>query len=428
MDIKDALIYWNDWWHNKAVYTGIPRDDYISKIEQILDTREIIILEGVRRSGKTTLMHQTINILLSKTDKVNICYINLDDDRFGEDLRQIYESYLELVSPSGKIYFFIDEVQNIPRWEKWIKSVYDKDRNIKFIISGSTSTLLSREFSTLLSGRYFKKHVMPLSFKEMLTFMKIGNSTEIESIKNKVLYRKTFSEFIEYGGFPEAVLESNIKIKSERLRTYFESIVLKDIILKNKVRRPAKVEDLIYYLLSNIASQYNYKKLANALDISILTADSYLSFIRESFLLDSVSFFSYKVKEQLQYPRKIYCIDTGLRNAVCFKFRENLGQLYENVVFTELKRRDREVYYWKNKMHQECDFIIKEGLRITELIQVCYNLDNPETKDREIKGILSAMKEFRLDSGLIITENYEGEETFKGRVIRFVPLWKWLLW
>ena len=150
-------------------------------------------------------------------------------------------------------------------------------------------------------------------------------------------------------------------------------------------------------------------------------------FIKDSFLIDSLAFFSYKVKEQLQYPRKIYSIDTGLRNAVCFKFRENLGQLDENMVFIELKRRRKKIYYWKNKMHLECDFVIKEGLKITEAIQVSYDIESPDTKKREIKGLIAAMKEFDLNSGLIITENFECEEIIESKKIRFVPLWKWLI-
>ncbi|MCK5333800.1 MAG: AAA family ATPase, partial [Candidatus Aenigmarchaeota archaeon] len=161
MTIKNALIWWNDWWADKPVDTGVLRENYILQISELLDTREIIVLEGVRRSGKSTIMHQIINKLLTKTSKNNICYVNLDDQRFGNDLEKIFDTYLELSSPDKKIYFFIDEIQNIEFWEKWIKSKYDKNRNIKFIISGSTTTLLSKEYSYLLSGRYFRIMVMP---------------------------------------------------------------------------------------------------------------------------------------------------------------------------------------------------------------------------------------------------------------------------
>ena len=427
MTIKNALIWWNDWWADKPVDTGVLRENYILQISELLDTREIIVLEGVRRSGKSTIMHQIINKLLTKTSKNNICYVNLDDQRFGNDLEKIFDTYLELSSPDKKIYFFIDEIQNIEFWEKWIKSKYDKNRNIKFIISGSTTTLLSKEYSYLLSGRYFRIMVMPFAFDEILNFKKIDFEGKMPPIQNKIKLKRTLAEFIEFGGFPEVVLEKNKKIKTERLKTYFESILLKDVILKNKIRQSNKIEDLAYYSLSNISSLFTYKKLSDALNISTVTAEEYFLFIRDSFLIDSLAFFSYKVKEQLQYPRKIYSIDTGLRNAVCFKFRENLGQLYENMVFIELKRRKKKIYYWKNKRALECDFVVKEGLKITEAIQVCYDIEDPDTKKRELNGLMTAMKEFDLNSGLIITEDFEDRQAIDGKSIRFIPLWKWLI-
>ena len=427
MTIKNALIWWNDWWADKPVDTGVLRENYILQISELLDTREIIVLEGVRRSGKSTIMHQIINKLLTKTSKNNICYVNLDDQRFGNDLEKIFDTYLELSSPDKKIYFFIDEIQNIEFWEKWIKSKYDKNRNIKFIISGSTTTLLSKEYSYLISGRYFRIMVMPFAFDEILNFKKIDFEGKMPPIQNKIKLKRTLAEFIEFGGFPEVVLEKNKKIKTERLKTYFESILLKDVILKNKIRQSNKIEDLAYYSLSNISSLFTYKKLSDALNISTVTAEEYFLFIRDSFLIDSLAFFSYKVKEQLQYPRKIYSIDTGLRNAVCFKFRENLGQLYENMVFIELKRRKKKIYYWKNKRALECDFVVKEGLKITEAIQVCYDIEDPDTKKRELNGLMTAMKEFDLNSGLIITEDFEDRQAIDGKSIRFIPLWKWLI-
>lgn len=427
MDIKSALVYWNDWWQNKSVDVGVLRQKYTSRINEFISTREIIVLEGARQSGKTTLMHQTINDLLSTTEKSNICYINLDDVRFGHDLEKIHNAYLELTDTKGKIYFLIDEIQNIPLWEKWVKSKYDKDRNIKFIISGSTSSLLSKEYGYLLSGRYFRISVMPLSFAEILEFRKIDISTKVSIIKNKTQIRKVLSEYLEFGGFPEVVLEDNENIRRERLKTYFESILLKDVILKNNIRNTDKIENLAYYFLSNVSSQYNYSKLAKVLNISTLAAESYFSYIKDSFLIDSTAIFSYKLKDQLQFPRKIYCIDSGIRNAVSFRFRENIGQLYENAVFVELKRRRKDIYYWMDRSHRETDFVVKEGLKVKEAIQVSYSMDDQETKDREIKSLVLCMNEFNLKQGMIITEDYEAKEDHSGKKIVFTPLWKWLL-
>ncbi len=392
-----------------------------------MDTREIIVLAGVRRSGKTTIMHQVIKGLLSKVNKNNICYINLDDSRFGNNLEKIYEKYLELADPKDKVYFFIDEIQNVRLWEKWIKYRYDKDRNIKFFVSGSTSELLSKEYGHLLSGRYFRINVMPLGFDEFLEFRNIEFSSEMKRIKNKRAIKRALVEYLEFGGFPEVVLEERENVRNERLKTYFESILLKDVVLKNKVRNPDKIEEMAYYFLSNVSSNYNYTHLAKTLNLSTPTVENYFSFIRESFLIDSISIFSYKVKDQLQYPRKIYCVDNGIRNAVSFRFRENIGQLYENTVFTELKRRGKKVYYWRDKNEREIDFVVKEGLKIREAIQVCYSIEGDGTREREVRGLLLGMDDLGLKEGLIVTEDYEGEEVFSGKKVRFVPLWKWIL-
>ncbi len=428
MDIKDALVYWNDWWVGKSFDTGIIRDKYLSDISEFLSAREIIIVEGVRRSGKSTILHQMIQKILEHTDKNNVCYINVDDSRFGQDLEQIYESYLELSNPKGTVYFFIDEIQNIPLWEKWIKSKYDKDKKIKFIISGSTSSLLGTEYARLLSGRYFRISVMPLSFQELLSFSGISFSDEVSQIKNKTAIKRSLSEYLEFGGFPEVVLEKSGNIKKERLKAYFESILLKDVILKNDVRNSEKIKDMAYYFLSNVTSEYNYNRLAKILDISTLTAEAYFSFLRESFLIDSTSIYSYRVKEQIQHPRKIYCIDNGIRNAISFRFMENIGQLYENTVFAELKRQKKEVYYWKDKSStRQIDFVIKEGLKIKEAIQVSYSIDNPQILAREFKGMVLGMEEFGLKVGTIITEDCEKEEQIGSKKIIFIPLWKWIL-
>ncbi len=427
MEIKDALIYWNDWWTDNPIDSSILRQKYMSRINELIDTREIIVLAGVRRSGKTTIMHQTIDELLSKVNKNNICYINMDDSRFGTNLEKIYEVYLELADPHDKVYFFIDEIRNVQLWEEWIKYRYDKNRNIKFIVSGSTSELLSREYSHLLSGRYFRINIMPLGFEEFLKFKNIEFSSEIKRIKNKGAIKRSLIEYLEFGGFPEVVLEDRETVRKERLKTYFESILLKDVVLKNDVRNPDKIEDMAYYFLSNISSNYNYNRLAKTLNLSTLTAENYFSHLRDSFLIDSISIFSYKVKEQLQYPRKIYCVDNGIRNAVSFRFRENIGQLYENTVFTELKRRGKNVYYWRDKNEREIDFVVKEGLKIREAIQVCYSIEESTTRKREVRALLLGMDELGLKEGLIITEDYECEELFSDKKVRFIPLWKWIL-
>jgi predicted AAA+ superfamily ATPase len=236
------------------------------------------------------------------------------------------------------------------------------------------------------------------------------------------------------GGFPEPLVK-DIELK-EYLSTLFNSIVYKDIVKRYKIRRAKEIEDLAYYLISNVANEYSFYSLTKISKIkSSHTMRKYLSYLEESFILFSLSRFSYKVKEQLSSNKKIYCIDNGFIQAKAFTVSPDLGKLYENVVACALKKEETSgritVYYWKNQQQEEVDFVIKKGAQVEQLIQVCYNLKNLETKNREIRALIKAGKELRCKNLLMITEDKEGEEKIEWfgdkAVIQFIPLWKWLL-
>jgi predicted AAA+ superfamily ATPase len=425
MEIQ-KLSEWNPWWETKKLndeLKGKPRPGYKYLVNST-GIKQITIITGVRRSGKSTLMYQMIDNLLKRgVNPSQILFVNLEDKKLIKDsLDDIYRSYRENINLNKKAYIFLDEVHRKEGWESWIRKKYDLKTNDKFIISGSCSYLLKKEYSTLLTGRNLTFEVFPLSFEEFLLFKNIKLDKKnlergIMVEKTKLSILKSLNEYLNKGGFPEIFFEAeDYKIKV--LEQYFDDIIYKDIIDRYKINSQ-KVKDLALFLITNFTNSISLRNLRNSLKISYDTIKDYLYYYREAFLFFVVDHFSYSFKEQKTLPSKIYCIDNGLRNAVSFKFSKDEGRLAENLAFIELKRRDKEVYYWKKK--NEVDFVVKNKDRSLIAINVCYA---DEIDEREIKGLLEFKKEFKKTKEMILlTKDSEKKENG----IRFIPLWKWLL-
>lgn len=422
----EKLSEWNPWWENKESINelkGKPREKYDSLIKSA-DIKEIIIILGVRRSGKSTLMYQMIDSLLSKGVKPEqILFVNLEDKKFSENsLDDIYSAYRTSINLKEKAYVFIDEVHRKDGWESWIRKKYDLKENCKFIISGSCSYLLKKEYATLLTGRNLTFEVFPLSFKESLLFN--GGVLNEEALRKGIIGDKVkfeilnhFKEYIGKGGFPEILLAKE-EFKFKILKQYFDDILYKDIIGRYNLNSK-KTQDLALFLITNLASKISLRNLRNSLGISYDSVKDYLSYFIEAYLFFITDYFSYSVKEQKTRASKIYCIDNGLRNAVSFKFSDDFGKLAENLVFIELKRRNKDVYYWENK--GEVDFVVKNGNKLTG-INVTYS---DEINKREIESLKEFKEEFgkKVEKIIIITKELEKKE--KG--VEFIPLWKWLI-
>lgn len=428
--LRKTLSFWNDWWYGKELPESVSRDEYLSELTSLLDIREVVVLTGIRRSGKSTLLYQLIGHLLHSYPPSNICYINFDDSSLVPFLKEVeflevlYETYLEEQNPEGKVFLFFDEIQNLESWEKWVKKMYDKNDNVKFIVTGSSSSLLKKEYSSLLTGRVLLREVNPLFFTEYLDFMgvTVDKSTSY-LLNNKPLIKKHLNDYMKFGGFPEVVLQGSEKIKVELLKNYFAGIIGRDVLMRYPVRDASKIENMAHYLLTNSATLVSAKKLGNVLGISPHTIQDYMKILEEVYLIQTVPFFSYSIKEQILKPKKVYCIDTGIRNSVGFTFSKDLGRTAENIVHFHL-RRSGEVFYWKDQAGREVDFVVK-GKNI-DLIQVCWELTD-KVKKRETRSLLEAMKQFNVDESTIITEDYLMDEDWDGKKIRFVPLWLWLV-
>ena len=306
----------------------------------------------------------------------------------------------------SNIYFF-DEIQNVEGWERFIRTLHDK--KIKVVISGSNASLLSKELGTSLTGRQITYELFPFSYYEYL----INRNTD-QGISS-------FKEYLELGGFPEYLNSNNRNI----LLQLFNDLIYRDIIVRHGLRNAKVVKELGVYLATNIGKEFSFNKLTKIFELgSVNTLLSYISFFEDAYLFFTVSRFSYSLKQQTMNLKKIYGIDSALVSNLSLSFSKDKGRLLENMVFIELKRRDKDIYYYRNK--GECDFVVSKNKQIENLIQVCYEL-NHDNLQRELNGLLEAMDELNLNSGLILTMNQDDQIVKENKSIIVKPVWRWML-
>ena len=423
--IIEVLSSWNFW--NKEQDIGIYRKHYLEKLDNFIDTGQIIAITGARRSGKSTLMKQFIKKMInSGKNTSSFLYVNFEEPKFSdylnlEFIQQIYDAYLEIVKPSETPYLLFDEIQNVPKWEKFVRGLHEK-KEANIIISGSTSKLMSKELGTLLTGRWMEIKTYPLSFIEFLNFKQLNIQNKLDVLSQKTKIKQLLREYLKDGGFPLVVLKNE---KEEILNRYFDDIIGKDIAERHRIRKVEKLRSLARFYLTNVATSISYRKIAKFIGLSLDSTERISSYMEDAYFIFFIRKFSYSLKEQEINPRKVYGLDPGLINMVGFKFSDNIGRLYENIVFLNLVRKGKEIYYYKNRY--ECDFIIKKGKKVEEIIQVCYNLEKDTTKKREIEGLLEGSRDLKCSNLYIITEDFESEQKIEGKKIKFIPLWKWLL-
>jgi predicted AAA+ superfamily ATPase len=408
--------------NQKAELERFLKETYVKRdVKQFSFGNSLInVIMGPRRAGKSFFVLHTLK-QLGKFGYVN----------FDTEARFDLENYDDLVAEINRVYekttiIFLDEVQNLPRWELFVNRL--QRQGYEIIVTGSNSKLLSRELATHLTGRHIPTTVLTFSFREYLRAKKADLSKLTTQEKEDLVL-----DYLQTGGYPEVVTKK--LDASQYLSVLFDSIVYKDIIKRHNIRKGPDIERLAIYLLSNLASEVSYLSLAKVIGIkSSLTIQKYCDFLEEAYLIFKVSRFSYKTK-QVGQNRKMYCYDNGIIAAKAFQTSPNLGKLFENCIAVHLKRKEIdkqiELYYWKNSQGEEVDFIIKKGPKVAELIQACCLMDNEKTIDREIRALLKAGNELNCDKLTIISLREEKVEEkqwfgFKG-TITFIPLEKWLL-
>ena len=428
---EETIVDQNPHWSGDMYIEGVPRK-ILNKVIDYLGLPHIISIVGVRRAGKSTLIKQAINFLIQTKEipPKNILFLNLETPQFSRYrtdvtyLERVYEDYLKLASPEGTVFCFLDEVQFFTEWQVFVKSHYE-EKKIKFIVTGSNSRLLSSEFITLLSGRILPLEVFPFSFGEFLTAKGLTVTDEVSLLKKRHRVRHLMDEYLHFGGFPEPSFVSEQATKKEILVMYARNIIYRDIAPRFTVKKPLELENLFFYLMSNISSLYTYNKLSKLVEISDKTIKDYLSYFTDAYLLFTIDLFNFSVKRQIKSPKKVYAIDTGMARASSFSFSEDTGHYLENLVFIELKRKGREIYYYKTANNLEVDFACKEGNRLTGLIQVSKEMQTDKVRKREIRALIKAMDETGLSQATIVT--YEDEEIIRaeGKTVNVIPAYKY---
>ncbi len=436
MDKSEIITILRDWnfWEGEPKKT-FNRDFYDKQIIKKSSAKEILFIKGIRRSGKSTLLINYIKHLLkSGVEKERILFVNLEDPRFATNLslnllEEIKSAYFYYLNPSDKPYIFLDEVQNIENFEKWLLKEYELDMAYLFA-TGSNSKLLSSEIGSSLSGRYLDVMVYPLSFKEYLSFKQIDISTPYQLISQNSLIEKEFEEFLSFGGFPKVVLTEDKELKRAELKSYFDSILLRDIVARYNLDNFGVLENIAIYLLSSISNPISINKIKNHLNISYDMANRYFEYLQNAFIIDALPLFDWSYKRQLVNPKKIYSMDLGLSRRVSFEVGKKMGDYLENLVFLELKRRYDEIFYYKTSQNYEVDFLIKDANIITHLIQVSYSIKEKKTFNREIRALLKAKDELRTNNSielLLITYDDTNEIRVDDLNIKVVNIFEWLL-
>jgi predicted AAA+ superfamily ATPase len=434
LDKTEILAILNDWnyWKRDLPATH-PRATYGDKIDVWMQGDEVVVIKGIRRSGKSTLMINKVKHLLSSgTDVKNILFVDLEDPRFINHLdlsllEQIRSVYLEYLAPDAKPYLFLDEIQNIPLWEKWVNKEYELSLS-HIVLSGSNSSLLSSEIASALGGRYVSMDVYPLSFAEYIDFKGIQVSSKLELVDARIELQRAFEAYLTYGGFPKTLEYDPTHIR-ELLVSYKDSILLKDIVARYKLKEFGTLEAIAAFLLSNSGIVQSITKIKNHFQISYDMARNYVEYLCKAYMLFEIPKFDYSLRKQNVNDKKYYSIDLGLSNILRVPDLQHRGSDLETVVFLELLRRGHKVYYYKTLNGWECDFLIEKERKIEALIQVCLSLEDEKTKKRELRPFAKSIEELGLHDVqcIVISEDNSKIEVYDGVEIELINIIEWLL-
>jgi hypothetical protein len=428
MNIKDIIKEIVVDFHEKDFKEVIPRE-----MQLPVNSGKIISVIGVRRSGKTYLLYDTVKTLLNSGVKLkSILYMNFEDERLNiktSDLDTILQAYREL-NPDldlSTAYFMFDEIQNIDNWEKFVRRCYDSvTRNI--FITGSNSKFLSKEIATSLRGRTISYEVYPLSFKEYTRFKKID--VENQSSRNKAKIINSFDEYLMSGGFPEAIFLSD-ELRTKTLQEYYNVMLYKDIIERYNISNTQVLRYFLERVLSNLGLPTSINKIYNELQSqNYKTTKNILydiiDWAEAIYYVFRVYKFSTSIIDREKSEKKMYFIDNGLINSLTFRFSNNYGSLLENLIGIYLKKKyDDKLFYYKDNV--ECDFVAYNRNLPAELIQVSYDISHPDTLEREVRGLKAAASYFGMKNGTIITKETEKQIKSDGLTISIIPAYKYLL-
>lgn len=403
----------------------LERQEWLKKIK--LTQREIIIennanyaFTGLRRAGKSYFLYQIIQEKLQLVNYDCLLLINFEDERLLEvshqDLQLILDAYYELFELEPII--FLDEIQNVPHWQKFVRRLADDGRRV--YVTGSNAEMLSHEIATTLGGRFINKEILPLSFQEYLSFKEVFVSSKSKYNSERFQIIKEYEEYLHFGGFPELIQMTD---KREFLSSVYQKLFYGDLIARYKIASVVTLKLMVKKLAESVNNETSVNRIKNLIkstgvSIGSNTLFDYLIYLESSYLIASISNFHSKFTEK-ESNKKYYFLDTGILGLF---LTNQPTKLLENQIYIELRRRGEHPFFLKRNI--EVDFYVPEKQK---LIQVSYSIKDPETAKREIKGLRSAMKELNIQIAWIITFDESQEITVEEGIIHVVPAWMWLL-
>lgn len=397
---------------------GVERE-ILSNLKDLVDAPQVVVVTGLRRVGKSTLLRQIAGKYL--TD--DYYFVNFEDERLlnfqVKDFDLLHETLISLFGE--KKAFLFDEIQNVPQWELFVRRLHDQ--GYKFIVTGSNASLLSQELGTRLTGRSIRVELFPFSFREFLALKETKvPDLKVLTTRQKGNLLKLTNEYLAAGGIPDALKYPELAIH----KTLYDDVLFRDIATRYSIDNVKSLQELAFYLISNTSSLVSFNKLKDLLKLgSVNTVKSYISYLENSWLFFVVNKYAYSVKEQQIAAKKLYCVDTGLAQSVGFSFSENKGKLMENLVFLTLRRKYKTVYYFKTTQDFEVDFYIPSKHM---LVQVAQKFDIQTTHEREQKALVTAKSELQKVTRLVLVNEGEKQEMeYQGARIHVVPLYEWLL-
>lgn len=413
--IKSMLLeQFDSFW---SLDLGIVRTQ-LAGVEQASRVPHAVIISGLRRAGKSTLLLQ----LAHRLGREQFYYLNFEDDRFlgfcAEDANDLYQTLIEVFG-ERKI-FIIDEIQNIDGWEHFVRRFMDM--GFKFYITGSNASLLSRELGTRLTGRYVPIELFPFSFKEFLLFRaeSLPDLDRMTTVDHARL-QNSLQSYLQFGGIPDALKYPELPL----LRTLYDDVLYRDIATRYRLEAVTAIKELAFFLMSNPANLISFNKLKDQFRVgSVNTIKNYIGYMENSWLLFTLNVYDYSVKRQQIAPKKIYGIDTGLINTIGFGFSPNTGKLLENLVFLALRRKTKEIHYFSSPGGYEVDFYLPEQ---RQLIQVAGNLAQSTTRDREVRALKDAIGTVKVQSALILSDSNEDSFEIDGIPVQIRSTAEWLL-
>ena len=403
----------------------------------ILDSRinKVITIIGPRRAGKTYFLFQLIKRLLKKKCHItDIIFINFEDERIlpaeGQELQYILDAYHELYEKENLPFVFLDEIQNITGWEKFVRRLNDKGYPV--FITGSNSRMLGSEIATSLRGRTLVYEIFPFSFREVISAkgIKISKNVLYGKMRHRIL--SFYEDYFFSGGYPEISLIEDKRVRGRIIQDYFNTVFYRDLVDRYRIKNSELLRQLLNTLMMNISTMISFSKIENdfksrGMKLSRATLSTFAGYIEETFFGFFVEMYSESVRKRQVNPKKFYIIDPGIHNYLTFRFSENKGRVLENLVFLELKRRGVPIFYYKTASGHEVDFLVHDK-GVWNMIQVCYDLSNIETFNREKKALIYGLNEVGIDTGTIITDNEKRLEQSGKFKLNIIPVWEWLLY